>query len=125
MSILPAPVTEVAFIKLKKGKESERGDLERYIDELQREISNAKGVHATSWGQSVDPGKENVYVFVLGWDTVAVECLVLGSSRIHFITLHLQDHWAAVGPDTTCGKIIENKLRPIADIELTHAKFSK
>jgi hypothetical protein len=72
--ILSAPVTEFAFITLKEGKESERGDLERAIDELQREISTATGFHASSWGKSVDPGKKNVYIFVLGWDTAAVEC---------------------------------------------------
>jgi len=103
-NILSAPVTEFAFIKLKEGKESERGNLERYIGELQQEISTASGLHATSWAQSIDSGKENVYIIVLGWDSVA-------------------DHWAAVGPNTPCGKIVENKMKPIADIELTHASM--
>jgi hypothetical protein len=80
-NILSAPVTEFAFIKLKEGKESQRGDLERYIGELQQEISTAEGFHASTWGKSVDPGKDNVYVFVLGWDTVAVE--YLSSAVVH------------------------------------------
>jgi hypothetical protein len=83
-NILPAPVTEFAFITLKEGKESERGDLERSLAELQEKVSAAEGFHASSWGQSVDPGKENVYVFVLGWDTTAVECL---SHKRIFISL--------------------------------------
>jgi len=100
-SILSAPITEFAFITLKEGKESERGNLERSLTELQEKISAAKGFHASSWGQSADPGKENVYIFVLGWDTIAA-------------------HWQAVAPGTTCAKLVD-ELRLIADIELTHA----
>jgi len=100
-SILSAPVTEFAFITLKEGKESERGDLERSLAELQEKVCAAEGFHASSWGQSVDPGKENVYIFVLGWDTAAA-------------------HWRAVAPGTTCGKLVD-QLKLIADIDLTHA----
>jgi heme-degrading monooxygenase HmoA len=72
-NILSAPVTEYAFIKLKEGKENQREEVERLIGELQQKISTAEGYHASSWGQSVDLGKENVYIFVLGWDTADVE----------------------------------------------------
>jgi hypothetical protein len=81
-NILSAPVTEFAFITLKDGKESERSDLEGLVGELQKAISTSKGFHGMSWGQSVDPGKENVYILVLGWDTAEVECF---SSRRNFI----------------------------------------
>jgi len=72
-NLLSAPVTEFAFITLKQGKESERGDLEQLFDELRREISSAKGFYGFSWGRSVDPGKENLYVLVLGWDSADVQ----------------------------------------------------
>ncbi|KIM89099.1 hypothetical protein PILCRDRAFT_812997, partial [Piloderma croceum F 1598] len=104
-NILSAPVTEFAFITLKQEKESERGDLEQLLDELRREISSAKGFHGFSWGKSVDPGKENLYILVLGWDSA-------------------EAHWAAVGPDTTCGKLIENKLRVLSNIDLSHAAIN-
>jgi len=101
--ILSTPVTEFAFITLKK--ESERGDLEQLFGELSRELSSAKGFHGFRWGKSVDPGKENLYILVLGWDSADA-------------------HWAAVAPDTTCGKLIENKLRVLSDIDLSHAAIN-
>jgi hypothetical protein len=83
-NILSAPVTEFAFITLKEGKESERGDLEQLFDELRREISSAKGFHGFSWGKSVDPGKENLYILVLGWDSADVQYI---SSTTLFVIL--------------------------------------
>lgn len=71
-----APVTEYPLIKLKEGKELKEGkreEVERLIGELQQKISTAERYHASSWGQSVDLGKEYVYIFVLGWDTADVE----------------------------------------------------
>jgi len=101
-SVVSAPVTEVAYITLKEGKESQRGELERLIGELKQQISFAEGFHGFTWGQSVDPGDENVYMLVLGWDTAAA-------------------HWAAVGPETVCGKLLTTQVRPIAHVDLKHA----
>jgi hypothetical protein len=72
-SITSAPVTEVAYLTLKEGKESQRGELEGFISDLKENIATTAGFRGFTWGQSLDPGKENVYMLVLGWDTVTVE----------------------------------------------------
>ena len=117
-SITSAPVTEVAYLTLKEGKESQRGELEGFISDLKENIATTAGFRGFTWGQSLDPGKENVYMLVLGWDTVTVEHhsqkqTVGDIDDICWLTgmLSGQSH---------CGKLLKNLVRSIAHINLNY-----
>lgn len=75
-----APVTEIAWIKLKEGKDLDA--LSAFVKDLEQTINKEKGIHSSSWGLSVE--NKNVYVGILGWDTVDVSLthFLLGSLRL-------------------------------------------